>query len=796
MLAPQRAGLAEALGIDQGSATVSDLPMGDALVELEAPRSREIEGFLIEDSDDGGVEIDLDPPADDVGDPETDFDANLAAFMTDAELAAVAQDLLEQIEDDRRSREEWDGLLADGIKLVGLNIEQKTWPFKGACGTFDPMMAEAGFRFQATFRGEMLPAGGPVKTQIVGIATDQRQDMATRKQAWMNLFLTQLAPEYYPDFDQMGMWLPFVGSTLKKVYQDPLLKRPVSPFITPDNFIVPYSAADLATTPRATHVINYTKRQLRQLQIEGAYLDIDLPEPEEESRKQTAVKQETDAATGLTRIIPRGSGTYQLLESHCDWEIAIGSKDKLPLPYRITIDEDSQKVLGIYRNWRPDDPMKRKRQFFVHYKFLPGFGFWGYGYAHILAGSSKSATMIMRQIIDSNTLSSFPGGVRAKGLRLEDNNLNVGPMSFPEIDTGGLPIQQVIMPMPYKQPTEVSIMLYDKVRENGRNLGNMTQIAVGEGRQDAPVGTTMALMEAAQKVESAVIKRNYAAQREELRLIADLFGEYLPDKPYPFPVPGGVQTIMRGDFLNNNDIIPVSDPNITSGTQRMMRADSVTASAAQAPQIHDLRAVYEQKYRAMGMDDAQIARILPPPQQTVPLDPLTENQNLMTGKPVTAGIEQDHDAHIQAHAPLAEQMPAAQAHIAEHMALKMRVQVEQILGMQLPPPGAKLPPQIENQIAVLVAQAMQVIKAQEPGANEPTPGQIMAEELKLKAQKLQNDMQIAQIKAGTEAYKANVGLQEKVIETDSKERVARLSAFANVADNQKAPPAFAADILR
>jgi hypothetical protein len=798
MAPPQ--GLAAALGIEQDRRR-PDPEGDDTFIDIaNDPESIESEGTLIEPADDGGVVVDFEPSRNLANiDPEMDFDANLAAVLDDGELAEISQHILEGIEADRQSRVEWDGLRAEGIKLLGLNIEERSYPFQGACGTYDPLMAEAVFRIQAIARGELLPARGPVKTQVVGLSTDPRQDIAIRKQEWMNLFLTQLAPEYYPDFDQMLLWWAMDGSAFKLVYQDPVLKRPVLPFINADNFIVDYNATSLETARRATYVTPMSKRQLREMQKSGAWLDIKVPEPQQQARQQSPVKEQVDQSTGLKPVLALGDDTYRINNCHTDLELEGLDDFGLPVPYRVTIDEDSRKVLGLYRNWRQDDPMRRKRRCFVHYKFLAGFGFYGYGYSHVLAGAAKTTTMVTRQIVDGGTLNNFPGGVRVKGMRLEDNNLQIGPMSFPEIETAGLPIQQAIMAMPYKEPSEVSFKMLQSVRENARNLANTAEIAVGEGRQDAPVGTTIALLEASQKVQSAILKRAHAAQREEYTMLADLFGEHLPERPYPFPIQGGRMAIMRSDFQDNNDIIPVADPNITSATQRVMRTEQVLKMATGAGPLFDQRAAYMNMLREMGYDEQEISRLMPAPPMARPLDPLSENQNMILNKPVKAAPYQDHDAHMQSHMPLTMQPGPAQqpalAHIAEHTSMKMRVQVEQIIGMPLPPPDQPLPPQIENQIAVLVAKAMQVI-AQQQGGADPSATQIMMEQLKLDAAKIQQQAAAATTKSQTEIYKANLKAQTDMAQIRSDENVARMKAFAAVADNMRPPPAFATELLR
>jgi hypothetical protein len=733
-----------------------DMPEGDAEYEIEMGGPEMVDGAEITEMDDGGVEIDFEPSEDD--EEESTHDSNLALYMNDMALNGLGEMLLSGVEEDKQSRAEWETTMSEGIKLMGLKIEDRQTPFKGACGVYDPLLAEAVVRWQAVACGELLPAAGPVKTQIIGVANEQLEAQASRVKDFMNLYLTELAPEFYEEFDQMLFWLALVGSTFKKVYQDRLLGRPVSRFVLPDNFIVAYGTTDLETSPRYCHITPMTRRNFRLAQLAGVYRDIKVGDPQPDDTDQTPIQAQVDGVQGVE---PGAEGTeeYKIYEVYADLNLeGYENEDGIPLPYIVTIEEGSRKVLSIYRNYEEEDPTFQRQSSFVHYKLMPGVGFYGLGYAHLLGNSAKTATSIRRQLIDAATLNNFPGGLRVKGMRLDDNNIGIGPTEFREIDTGGMPIQNAIMTMPYKEPSQVSLALLKETYESARNLANTAEIAVGEGRQDAPVGTTVALMEAATRLQSATLKRAHKAFNRELKMIANLFGKYLPDEPYPFPVRGGMSAIMREDFSSNVDVIPVSDPNISSSAQRMMRAEALLRFATQQPDQHNLREAYRQMYVEMGIAEEKIDLLLLPEQaKPRPLDPLSENQNALTGKPLVAGAYQDHDAHIAAHAPIAEENPALQAHINEHLALKMRVQVEQIIGQPLPPPGQPLPPEIENQLAAMVAQAMQQLapsyKAQPPG---PDP-MLQVEQMKVQQRdadsKLdaQVDMAKAQLEAQTDA---------------------------------------------
>lgn len=759
----------------------SDAGMPDDGIDIEIPddEGEMVDGALVTENEDGSVEIDFDPALEGALDVE-DHGANLAEYMSDMDLSGLSQQLMSGVEEDKESRSDWETTMTRGIELLGLKIEDRSTPFQGACGVFDPLMAEAVIRWQAIARGELMPAAGPVKTQVVGVPNPALDDQASRVKEWMNLYLTELAPEYYEEFDQMLMWLPLVGSTFKKVYQDPILARPVARFVTPQNFIVSYGTSDLRTSPRYAHIVPLTKKQLRQAQISGQYRDIDLGDPTL-SDDDSPLQSEVDETQGL---MPGAEGTedYRIYEIYADLDLkGFEHEDGIPLPYIVSVDSYTKKVLAVRRNWKESSPSFEKRSYFVHYKFLPGLGFYGLGYAHILGNSAKTATSIRRQLIDAGTLNNFPGGLRVKGMRIEDNNLGIGPTEFREIDTGGLPIQNAIMPMPYKEPSQVSLELLKETYEGARNLANTAEIAVGDGRQDAPVGTTVALMEAATRVQSATLKRAHKSLGEELKIIADLFGEYLPDAPYPFPVRGGMKAIMKQDFASNVDVIPVSDPNISSSAQRMMRAEALLRFATQAPDIHDVSVAFRQMYREMGIDDQVVDAILPNKQkQAVPLDPLTENQNAIMGLPLKAGEYQDHDAHIAAHAPIAGENQNLQAHINEHLALKLRMQVQEVLGQPLPPPGQPMPPEIENQLALAVAKAMQQLAPlYKPQPQQPPVDPLVQVEAMKVQEKAASDKRDADVKVAV----AEMRYRSDAEDRQSKEKIEGLKIAAEAARN-------------
>ena len=758
------------------------------------------DGASLTPTEDGGEMVDFDPEGETTEPP--DHDDNLADRMAESDLNTVADDIIKYVQEDRDSRADWEAMLTQGLEYLGLKIEDRSYPFPNAAGVFDPILLEAVIRWHSTASAELLPAGGPVKTQIIGQPTPETEAQASRVKEFMNFYLMEGAPEWVEQNDQMLFWLPLVGSTFKKTYQDPILNRVVSPFILPADFVVSFSTDDLETCPRATHVITMSPKEMKMRQISGFYSDIELKDPTYTNEDDSVLDTKSTSIQGLNKPTESDEAPFEVYECHLDLDLAgfehedEEGKTGLPLPYIVTVETGSRKVLSIRRNWAKDDTTYAKTQYFTHFKFTPGLGFYGIGYAHILGNTAKSATSLQRQMIDAATLEMFPGGLKVKGMRGDDNNIMIGPCEFRELDTGGMPIQQAIMTMPYKGPSQVSFELWKETRENGRGLGGMTEIAVGEGRQDAPVGTTVALLEAANRVQSATIKAAHRAYRREFKLIAALFGQFLPEQPYPWPVSGGPHVIMRADFSEQVDVIPVSDPNITSSAQRMMRAEALLRFATQDSKgLHDQYEAYRQMYVEMGVDDARIDKLLPKKQATQPSDPLTENQNILTSKPVAVGPQQDHDSHITAHQPISigavssnpgqppdpQVMAAATAHIAEHEAAKLRIQIQNMLGMQLPAAGTQLQPQQENQIAMLVAKAMQQLAA--PKTDDPTPGQIAMEQIKVEAQKVQAGIQGSQADTASKAFVATLKLKSDREDRASRERVALLNHDAQAQKN-------------
>lgn len=775
-----------------------------------------LERAQIIEGDDGAISVEL-MPEEEAQEPVA-HDANLAEFIDEGALSRLAGELDEAIEADKRSRSPWEDALTKGMTLLGLNIDERTTPFKGASGVFDSTMLDAAIRWQAQARGEFLPNDGPVKTKIVGAETEELSAQAERVQAFMNLYLTRGAPEYYPDRDQMFFWLPIAGSMFAKVYNDPVLGRPSLPYIHPSKLIVNYNATDMKTATRVTNLIDTSKRDLMLRQEVGFWRNVDLGRPTMEQTR-SPVQQKQDKIDGKTPSTYEGDYEYRLAEVHAyidldaylsgDVARDLSTEGGLPLPFIVTFDRDTKKTLSIRRNWKEEDGRRDKRHYFVHHKFLPGFGFYGLGYAHVLGSPATSLTAILRQAVDAGTLRQFPGGLRVKGMRVEENNLTIGPLEFKEIDIGAMPrIQDAIMMLPYEGADPNLIQLRKEIKEDAQRLANTAEIAVGEGRQDAPVGTTVALLEAATKPQSGIFKRVHDSMSDEFTLLGAIFGDVLPDEPYPFPVVGGESAIMRTDFDDRIDIIPVSDPNVSSSAQRMMRAEAELRMAQSAPEQHNVTVAFKQMYRAMGKSEQEIAALVKePPPPADPSDPLTENVLAMKGQPLTVGPEQDDDAHIIVHqelmalppqpsaSPTAPPMPnpatlAGQLHIAEHKASKARKTALRMMGIPplSIPPGIPLPPVIENAVAMVAAEMAQIDR-QQANAQMAEANAGMAQAMQMEAQAkfaaIQGKLKEATIKAEVERFKATLASKDKQRQNETKLQLATIKA---VADMSKPPP--------
>ena len=705
------------------------------------------------------------------------FGENIAEILDESTRGELASKITSYYHDDLDSRQDWYETFRDGLDLLGIKTNTRSEPFEGASGVYHPLLAEAVTHFQAQTYRELLPAGGPVDTQVMGVTSDPKLEQANRVKNFMNYQLTYKMEEYDPEMDQMLFYLPLAGSAFKKSYYDPSVGRAVSRFVKAEDLVVPYTTNDLVTASRITHVIRMTENDLKKLQLSGFYRDVSMGSPS--YIKQNDLQDKIDELEGIDRT--GGDDEYTLLEVHGEFDLE-GFEDKdengeptgLALPYIITICLDTNEVLSIRQNYDPTDPMRRKVEYFTHYKFLPGLGFYGFGLIHMIGGVTKSATAILRQLIDAGTLSNLPAGFKSRGLNIQRSDDPIQPGEWRDVDTPGGVIRDSFLPLPYKEPSGTLAQLLGLLVESGQKFAAVMDQGTGDGNQNAPVGTTVAMLEKGQKVISAIHKRLHYAQRSEFKILKRIFGEVLPQE-YPYQVQGAQQSVFREDFTDNVDVIPVSDPNIFSTTQRIILAQTQLQMAQSAPQLHNMREAFRKMYLALNIRD--IDDLLLPEFEPTPKDPVQENMDALMNVPLKAFIQQNHDAHIQAHMafmqnPQMQQNPQAmsalQAHIQEHIALKYRVQMEQILaqqGIQLPQPGPdgqmpQLPPEMESQIAMAAAQATQQITGQEQALAQAMAAQqqdpqreMFQEQMNLEYEKLSQKDRDSQRKTDLELEK-------------------------------------------
>ena len=717
------------------------------------------DGIEIEPQEDGGVVIDLDPQKM-MGLDEGDFYRNLAEELSDQELASLSSELLSEFESNKASRSEWEDAYSKGLELLGYTYEERTMPFRGATGVTHPLLAEAATQFQAQAFNELLPPSGPVRTQIVGEKTRENESQAFRVKEFMNYYITNVMEEYTPEFDQMLFYLPLAGSTFKKVYYDEAMDRAVSKFVPAEDIVVPYGASDLDSCENITQVVKMTLNDLRIRQVMGFYRDIPvIPSQGNDS-------EVVDEMSKLEGMEP-GNLDYDctLLECHVNLDLEgfedmgeDGEPTGIKIPYIVTISEDNGQVLSVRRNFREEDERKKKIPYFVHYKFLPGFGFYGLGLIHTIGGLSRTATAALRQLIDAGTLSNLPAGFKARGLRVRDDEEPLQPGEFRDVDAPGGAIRDSLMPLPFKGPDTTLFQLLGFVVDAGRRFATITDMKVGDGNQQAAVGTTVALLEQGSRVMSAVHKRLHYGMRQEFKALARVMSEYLPQE-YPYAVAGGDRSIMREDFDDRVDVVPVSNPNSFSQAQRISLAQSQLQMAMQAPQMHDMHEAYRRMYEALGVNDVDKILIAPSSDDPIPKDPAQENMDALDVVQLKAFEGQDHDAHIQAHlifitSPTIQALPQAaialQKHIIEHVKLKCQematAQMLQQTGGQALTPDMEL--QLESMIAQLNAQEFAKLKqltAQITGQNQGDPLiQLKQQELQLEAQKDQREAQMDQ----------------------------------------------------
>ena len=690
------------------------------------------------------------------------FDANLAEHIEDGELGTIASDIVGEIENDIQSRRDWEDQYKSGLELLGMNYEDRAEPFEGASGIVHPLLAESVTQFQAQAYREMLPASGPVRTHIVGAESPELLSQAERVKNYMNYQITYEMEEYDPELDQMLFYLPIVGSAFKKVYFDPSMQRAVSKFVHAEDLIVPYNATDLKTSTRITHVVRMNKNEIRKLQLQGFYKDIDLPSSDNGGTNYDEVKETIDDIQG----IEKGSGYNEeitLYEIHTDLDLTgfedigqDGEPTGLKMPYVVTIVEKSGEILSIKRNFNESDPLRRKIPYFVHYKFLPGLGFYGFGLTHMIGGLSRASTSILRQLIDAGTLSNLPAGFKARGARIRDDETPLNPGEFRDVDMVGMDLRQAIMPLPFKEPSQTLYSLLGNLIDTGRRFASMADMKVGEMQGNAPVGTTMAIMERGTKVMSAIHKRLHYSQKIEFKLLARLFAMDVP--MYPYQVPGAPPEIKQTDFDDRIDILPVSDPNIFSMSQRIALAQTQLQLAQSNPDIHGPNGMYQayrKMYEALGVTN--IEAVLQPPPQPMPLNPAKENQEALKGGALNAFPEQNHQAHITAHlamisTPVAQANAAIimtlQGHISEHIALMSELQAQQEVMASIPPEQQMMMQQdpnamkaVQDQMASRSAELAAEIQEQYAQALTPPPSEdplvtIRKQELALRGQEI------------------------------------------------------------
>jgi hypothetical protein len=737
-------------------------------IEIEDPESVHI-GI-------GDLEIDMEPEE---GTAE-DFDANLAEFLDDSVLGQLSGDLLADFEKDQRDRKDWIQTYVDGLKLLGLKYEERTEPWQGACGVFHPMLTESVVRFQAEGIMETFPAAGPVKTQIIGKETPQKNESSIRVQDDMNYQLTEVMTEYRPEHEKLLWSLPITGSAFKKVYFDPSKGRQMAVFIPAEDIVVPYGASSIEAAERVTHVMRKTKNDVIKLIDAGFYRDVELSEPSyelDDIEKQKAEEQ------GMSAI---QDDRYRILEIHADLDLEgfehtnkDDEKTGIALPYVVTVEKGTGEVLAIRRNWYDGDELHLKRQHVVHYQYIPGFGFYGYGLIHLIGGYAKSATMLIRQLVDAGTLSNLPGGLKSRGLRIKGDDTPIQPGEFRDVDVPSGSIRDNILPLPYKEPSQVLFQLFQNIVEEGRSFASSGDMNVSDMSAQAPVGTTLALLERTLKVMGAVQSRMHFSMRQEFKLLKIIIADYTPED-YDYEPEEGSRKAKRSDY-DSIDVIPVSDPNAATMAQKIVQYQAVLQLAQGAPQIYNLPMLHRQMIEVLGVKNAQ--KLVPVEDDNIPTDPIQENQNLLTGKPIKAFMEQNHQAHIQVHMmamqdpkimqlvgqnPQAQMIQAAMmAHINEHIGFEYRRQVQEKMGMPLPTEeqNKKVSPELANHIAQVAAQAASELfqensaQAKQQAAQQQMQDpvvQMQMQELQIKQSELQLKQQKQQIDAAAKADQIRV----------------------------------------
>ena len=774
--------------ISQAPQGIEELSMGepDLSIEIKNPESVTL--------DDGSMEITIVPGKDN----DDEFNDNLADDMDEGQLTELSGDLLGEFEADINSRKDWLTTYVDGLELLGLKVEDRTEPWPGACNVYHPLMTEALVKFQAETMMETFPAAGPVKTVIIGKQTKEKEDAAERVKDDMNYQLTDMMPEYRPEHERMLWGLGLSGNAFKKVYYDPSLERQVAMYVPAEDIVVPYGASNLETAERVTHVMRKTKNELHKLQVAGFYRDVDLGEPYldiDEAEKKIAEK------LGFN---PTEDDRYKILEIHVNLDLDNGdSEDGIALPYVVTIEKGTGLILAIRRNWNPDDKLKSKRQHFVHYGYIPGFGFYCFGLIHLIGAFAKSGTMILRQLVDAGTLSNLPGGLKSRGLRIKGDDTPISPGEFRDVDVPSGAIRDNILMIPYKEPSQVLQSLMNGIIEEGRRFASAADMKVSDMSANSPVGTTLAILERTLKVMSAVQARIYYAMKQEFKLLKGIIRDYTPEE-YSYDPEVGDRRAKQADY-DNVDVIPVSDPNAATMSQKVVQYQAVMQMAQANPQIYDQVELNKQMLEVLGVKN--ISKLIPSSDDQKPKDPVSENMNIINGKPVKAFIYQDHQAHIQVHMtamqdPKIMQMvgqnpqagaiqAAAMAHINEHVAFEYRKQLEEQLGVPLPKPDETLPEDIEFELSKVMAEAAKKLSAKSASEAQQEQAQqqqqdpiiqMQQQELQLKAQ----DLQIKQQKtmADIQADQARLELDKMRIESQERIAGAQLGADTVMANKE------------
>ena len=743
------------------------------------------------------VEIELDSEPD-VEIETASFNDNLAEYMSESELQSIAGELISDFDDDISSRRDWIQAYVDGLELLGLKIEERTDPWPGACGVYHPLLSEALVKFQAETIMEIFPASGPVRTEIIGKETPEKMEAAKRVESDMNHQLTDVMTEYRPETERMLWGLGLSGNSFKKVYYDPSLGRQIAIFVPAEDVVVPYGASNIESSPRVTHVMRKTENELLKLQVMGFYRDIDLGQPNntmDEVEKKIAEKMGFRASSDYR---------YKLLEMQVDLDLpGFEDEDGIAVPYLVTIEKGSNNILAIRRNWKEKDKLKLKRQHFVHYGYVPGFGFYYFGLIHLIGAAAKSATSITRQLVDAGTLSNLPGGFKTRGMRVKGDDTPIAPAEFRDVDVPSGAIKDNLMLLPYKEPSQVLTSLLGVIVDDARKFANAADITASDMSSNAPVGTTLAILERTMKVMSAIQARVHYSLKQELRLLKSIIADYTPEE-YDYEPEEGSKKAKKSDY-DMVDVIPVSDPNAATLSQKVVQYQAVIQLAQTAPQIYDMEYLHRQMLEVLGIKNAD--KLIALKEEKRPIDPVSENMNALNLKPLKAFITQNHKAHLITHQsflqdpniqkqigqnPQASQIGAAlQAHIAEHIAFQYRSDIEQQLGVTMPEPDKPLPVEIEMQLSSVIAEASQqllqlnqknAVQEQNQAMAQDPMVQLQQQELQIKQQALQAKSQKDQ--ADSQAKMAQMQIEQARIQSQAQTEAMRIQAQSAQADKQ------------